>query len=108
MDQKQAHLTTKSEYTPTNALIRPEEDGDVRVRPDSRIEDVGRQERSNAYEVGLIDNQLENGGCLWLDDFQLENLTIDEPQPLIIKIDLGGGKFASIVAQKNSNPLKLA
>jgi len=56
MDQKHAYLTTKSEYTPTNALIRPEEDGDVRVRPDSRIEDVGRQERSNAYEVGLIDN----------------------------------------------------
>jgi len=27
---------------------------------------------------------------------------------LIIKIDLGGGKFASVTAKKNSNPLKVA
>jgi hypothetical protein len=91
--------------------MRPVDDDLIRALPESRIDDVGRQERSNAYEVGLIEteNRLENGGSLWLDDFPLErSLTIDEPQPLIIKIDLGGGNFANVTAKKNSNALEVA
>ena len=54
----------------------------------------------------MIDNNFHNAGNLWLDD--LENSSVSEPTPLMIKIDLGGGKFANIAALKNSNPLQLA
>ena len=43
-----------------------------------------------------------------MEDVQLDNLIIEEPQPLVIKIDLGDGKLANIAAYKNSNPFELA
>ena len=43
-----------------------------------------------------------------MEDGQLENLTNDDPLPLVIKIDLGDGNFANINCAKNSNPLELA
>ena len=43
-----------------------------------------------------------------MEDAQLENLTNDDPLPLVIKIDLGEGAFANINCAKNSNPLELA
>ena len=54
--------------------------------------------RSQAYEVALIDDRISREGSFLMDDLPLDNLMIDEPEPLSIKIDLGGGKFASILA----------
>lgn len=77
--------------------------------PDQRdkAEDEKLEQRSHAYEVALIDNNLQNAGNLWLDDIE-NNSSVSDPVPLVIKIDLGGGKFSNIAALKNSNPLELA
>jgi len=78
--------------------------------PETRLDDPKLQPRSNAYEVGLIEEAhlSKDGSGFFIDDGNLDDLSIIEPQPLVIKIDLGGGNFANITAQKNSNPAQLA
>ena len=69
-------------------------------------DDEQNQNRSNAYEVALVDKRLSNeGSCFFIEDGNLENLTISEPEPLNIRIDLGGGNFASVTAHKHSDPM---
>lgn len=56
-----------------------------------------------------IAHEQVGGSYFFIEDAEnLENLTIDEPEPLVIRIDLGGDNFASVTAHKNSNPMQLA
>ena len=72
-------------------------------------EDDQNHNRSNAYEVALVDKRLsQEGSYFFIEDGNLENLTISEPEPLVIRIDMGGGNFASVTAHKYSDPHQLA
>jgi len=66
-------------------------------------QDEPQHQRSNAYEVALVNDNIDNSYFI-MDDENLDDLTIDEPEPLVLRIDLGGGNFANITAYKNSNP----
>ena len=79
--------------------------------PDNDAHEVDNSVRSNAYEVALIDgNRTSNddGSYLMEDAFAGGDLKIDVPLPLQIKIDLGNGEYANILAHKNSNSRELA
>ena len=93
--------------------MRPQEEFNSSILLHKDADDLINQ-RSNAYEVALVDDQqilLEEEGNSYFfinEAANLENLMIDEPEPLVIRIDLGGENFASVTAFKNSNPMQLA
>mmetsp|Transcript_24308 Transcript_24308/g.32569 ORF Transcript_24308/g.32569 Transcript_24308/m.32569 type:complete len:116 (-) Transcript_24308:3241-3588(-) len=82
--------------------------GDLEALVDDEGDDQNHNQ-SNAYEVALVDNRIsQDGSYFFIEDGNLDNLTIDEPEPLVIRIDLGGGNFASVTAHKYSDPHQLA
>ena len=99
--------------SPKQALMRPHEEMNSGILVHKDADDPINQ-RSNAYEVALVEDRRipyeEEGDSYFFIEgaVNLENLTIDEPEPLVIRIDLGGENFASVTAFKNSNPMQLA